>query len=67
MLTTATGVLQGALLQQIERLDPILDRIDEAIDIPVSEISSRERYCCYMGVCSRADRDLVLKTGVLRT
>jgi len=49
MLTTVTGclcVLQGALRQPFERLDPVLDRINEAIDKSVSAgkcVSSRER------------------------
>ena len=56
MLTIVTYclcVLQISQRQPIERLDPILDRIDEPIDTLVSvgkRVSSRERYCCYMGV-----------------
>ena len=60
MLTPATGclcVLQVAQRQPFERLDPILDRINESIDTTVSRgkcASSRERFCCYMYVCVAA-------------
>ena len=56
MLTTVTGclcVLQVAQRQPIERLDPILDRINEAIDRTVSGgkcVSSRESFCSCMCV-----------------
>ena len=64
MLTTATCclcVLQASLQQPIERLDPVLDRINGGISTTVSGdkcVSSRERQCCYTCVHSYPGPDL---------